>query len=184
MFRLTGIALILLSAVCLTLCFRLDKSEYKLFDTLVVISSISLITGICVIVLITNFTGRWINDRLNEKIWVENGSLYHLFFFSESGGVLMWTPGERASQTRIELDKIRDARHDPRSGRIELGGPIYCTVFQNYSGGITNGEKLLPSSYKHVLYDYTSPSLYDYLVGAGVEFKKETIKYSLFDRRA
>ncbi len=175
--------LLTLSIICFAVSFFVDERNFSLVDTLGFAFAVFLIIGVIMRAFVSAFTARWIKDRLNEQIWVQNGMLNQVFFFSVSGGWAFRRAGDRALQNIINLDSINDALYDPDSGRIELRGKSRAVLFQNYRSGIVQSDDQLSEKFYHVFYDYTSPGLYEYLLAHGVNFTKKNIEYSAFDRR-
>ena len=69
---------------------------------------------------------------------------------------------------------------------MELGGPVKEINYSKYKAGIIEEEhmlNLMQEKYSHVFYDYSVPSLHQFLVSCGVKFKEGPIEYSAFDRR-
>ena len=148
--------------------------------------SFLLITGVILLSLVGNFTSRHIKDRLNEILYVKDGKLHQVFRFSVSGGYLQRVAGDRATEQVFDLKTIKNAKYDPASGRMELGGPQKLIMYSNYDAGTIREEHMLniyEEKYSHVFYDYYIPGLYDYLLARGVKFEKGTISFSAFDRR-
>ena len=175
--------LLTLSIICFAGSFFVDERNFVLVDTLGFAFAVFLVIGVIMRAFVSAFTARWIKDRLNEQIWVQNGVLNQVFFFSVSGGFAYRIAGDRAVQNIIDLDSINDALYDPDSGRIELCGKSRAVLFLNYRKGIVKSNDQLSEKFYHVFYDYTSPNLYDYLLAHGVNFTKKNIEYSAFDRR-
>ena len=176
-------SLLILSAVCLAVSFMADERNFILVDGLGFAFAVFLVIGVIIRAFVSAFTVRWIKDRLNEQIWIQNGVLNQVFFFSVSGGWAHRVAGDRAIQNIIFLNSIKDALYDQNSGRIELCGVSRVIMYDNYRKGIIQSENQLSEKYYHVFYDYTSPSLYEYLLAHGVVFTKKNIEYSAFDRR-
>ena len=175
--------LLALSAMSLGLSLLMDDLSYAIRASLGVTFSLLLVIGVILRTFVTAFASRWIMDRLEEQIWVRDGVLNQLVFFSVSGGWANRIPGERASLNTIFLNSVKHALYDPDSGRIELCGVSRLTLYKDYGKKIIDSEHQLSEKYYHVFYDYTSPSLYDYLLAYGIKFEKGPIEYSAFDRR-
>ena len=182
----TGSGFILLSFAGFAFSFLIDPHNYFLVDTLIFTVSTFLIVGVILLSLVGNFTRRHIKDRLNESLYVKNGKLHHVSFYSVSGGYLQNVAGDRASEIVIDPKTIKTAKYDPVSGRMEIGGVQKLIIYSDYHAGKIKEEHMLniyEEKNLRVFYDYYNPGLYEYLEALGVKFKKETISFSAFDRR-
>lgn len=132
--------------------------------------------------LLLNLTSHWISDRLNERIWIEDGCLYHFIQTAFAAGLNYRHADERANLFVIDLSSIHDARYDSKSGRIEFKadgrGYHYADIFENR---IDQEWEL--KGFAAVFYNYTEPSLYTTLCDLGVQFKIETLDFKIRDAR-
>ncbi len=145
--------------------------------TLVLLDSTFLIISILARASVENLGSRWIGDRLNEKLWVQDGNLYHFLQKAFSSGFAYRMADERAYVHVIFLSSIKNAIYDPKSGRIEFNACGKGIIYKDYTKGIIEKEWPLTGLFTARFYDYTEPSLYEYLLAIGVEFEKTTIKY-------
>ncbi len=150
--------------------------------TLMLLNSTFLIISISARALVENLGSRWIGDRLNEKLWVQDGVLYHFIQKAFSSGFAYRMTDDSAIVYMIFLASIKNARYDPKSGRIEFNACGKGIAYKDYTRGIIEKEWPLTGIFTGIFYDYTEPSLYEYLLAIGVEFEKTTIKYK-FDGR-
>lgn len=131
---------------------------------------------------------RFMYDRYVESIWVDGGYLYH--FLRKA----VWKPYGRGHITRyvfppdayqfvIDIASIRNAKYDPKSKRMEFNGSIKCIYYDDYIQNSIQGEHSLSDTYFHYLYDFTNPSLYEYLTACGVKFEHCYIEFDITDKR-
>ncbi len=130
---------------------------------------------------------RFMQERYFEEIWVDGGYLYHYLRKA------IWMPKGRvidryefppdAYQFVIDIASIRNAKYDPKSRRMEFNGSIKCIYYDDYIQNSIQGEHSLSDTYFHYLYDFTEPSLYEYLTTCGVKFELCTIEFDITDKR-
>ena len=133
--------------------------------------------------LITNMSFHWIDDRLNERIWVEDGRLYQFIQMNFAGGLNYRSADERANLYIMDIDTIHNAKYDPKSGRIEFNALGEGIFYNDYQGGVIRDRWELKEDFVGIFYDYTEPSLYEYLKSVDVKFSEETIPFKIRDAR-
>ena len=160
--------------------FKVPITDYATFDTFAVIFSVSLVICVSFKALLQNLSSHWIQDRLNERIWIENGILYHFIQTTFAAG---WNYRNADSTARVyeyHLSSIRNPKYDPKSGRIEFNVDGKLVFYRNYNRGIIEYERQLNGK-PAVFYEYMEPSLYTYLANSGVKFSLETIDFKIRD---
>ena len=169
--RLLSIISLIISLTSGTVGILFIPSEkIELISILGILFSVCLVLFFICRSLIANMASHWIDDRLNERIWVEDGRLYQFIQMNFAGGLNYRSADERANLYIMDLDTIHNAKYDPKSGRIEfnaLGEGIFYNDYQ----------------FVAIFYDYTEPSLYEYLKSIGVKFSEETIPFKIRDAR-
>ena len=100
--------------------FFVPYERYTLAGVLGVLFSVCLVLFFVCRSLISNMSSHWIQDRLNERIWVEDGRLYQFIQMNFAGGLNYRSADERANMYIMDLDTIHNAKYDPKSGRIEF----------------------------------------------------------------
>ena len=83
----------------------------------------------------------------------------------------------------MDIDTIHNARHDPKSGRIEFNALGEGIFYDDYPAGVIRDRWELKEDFVGIFYDYTEPSLYEYLKSVGVKFSEETIQFRIRDAR-
>ena len=66
----------------------------------------------------------------------------------------------------MDLDTIHNAKYDPKSGRIEFNALGEGIFYNDYQAGVIRERWDLKEDFVAIFYDYTEPSLYEYLVFA------------------
>lgn len=182
--RLLSIVSFVISLVSGTIgIFLVPHEQIALVDILGALFSVCLITFFVCRALISNFTSHWIDDRLNEQIWIEDGKMYHFIQMNFAAGMNYRTADERAALYIIDLDTIHNAKHDPQSGRIEFNALGKGIFYSDYQSGAIKYQWDLKQDFVGIFYDYTKPSLYEYLKSIGVQFSQETITFRIRDAR-
>lgn len=148
-----------------------------------VIFSVFLILFVVFKALIANMASHWIDDRLNERIWIEDGKLYHFIQIAFAAGLNSRHADERATVYIIDLQSIRNAKYDQKSGRIEFNATGTGIDYADYQTNRIEQQWELYSDFTGIFYDYTNPSLYEYLKSIGITFKEETIDFKIRDGR-
>ena len=163
--------------------FFVPYENYMLAGVLGVLFSVCLVLSFVCRALISNMSSHWIDDRLNERIWVENGRLYHFIQMNFAGGLNYRTADERANLYIIDLGTVHNAKYDPKSGRIEFNAFGEGVFYDDYQAGVIRDRWRLEEDFVGIFYDYTDPSLYGYLKSIGVKFSEETIPFKIRDAR-
>ena len=140
--------------------FFVPYERYTLAGVLGVLFSVCLVLFFVCRSLISNMSSHWIEDRLNERIWVEDGRLYQLIQMNFAAGLNYRSADERANLYIMDLDTYND-----------------------YQAGVIRERWDLKEDFVAIFYDYTEPSLYEYLKSAGVKFSEETIPFKIRDAR-
>ena len=135
------------------------------------------ISAIAMMAIVSGLGSRWIDDRLNEKIWIKDGKMYHFLQKAFSSGLAYRTADESAILLIMELDSIKDALYDQKSGRLEFNASGKVIIYKDYKNEVIDKECELGEKFRAKFYDYALPSLYEYLISKGFTVKKCKIKY-------
>ena len=109
--------------------------------------------------------------------------MYHFIQMNFAAGMNYRTADERAVLYIIDLDTIHNAKYDPQSGRIEFNAFGEGIFYNDYQAGAIRERWNLEEDFVGIFYDYTEPSLYEYLKSIGVQFSQETIAFRIRDAR-
>lgn len=182
--RLLSIISLIISLTSGTVGILFIPSEkIELISILGILFSVCLVLFFICRSLIANMASHWIDDRLNERIWVEDGRLYQFIQMNFAGGLNYRSADERASLYIMDLDTIHNAKYDPKSGRIEFNALGEGIFYNDYQTGVIRERWDLKEDFVAIFYDYTEPSLYEYLKSIGVKFSEETIPFKIRDAR-
>ena len=182
--RLLSIISLIISLTSGTVGILFIPSEkIELISILGILFSVCLVLFFICRSLIANMASHWIDDRLNERIWVEDGRLYQFIQMNFAGGLNYRSADERANLYIMDLDTIHNAKYDPKSGRIEFNALGEGIFYNDYQTGVIRERWDLKEDFVAIFYDYTEPSLYEYLKSVGVKFSEETIPFKIRDAR-
>ena len=181
--QISIVSLIVALVSGITGIFLVPYERYVLAGVLGALFAVCLVLFFICRSLISNMSSHWIEDRLNERIWVEDGRLYQFIQMNFAGGLNYRTADERANLYIIDIDTIHNAKHDPKSGRIEFNALGKGIFYDDYQAGVVREQWSHKEDFVGIFYDYTEPSLYEYLKSAGVTFSEETIPFKIRDAR-
>ena len=162
--------------------FGVAYGEYSKTGICGLIFAISLIVFVITRALLSNFTSHWIMDRLNERLWIKDGILYHFIQTSFAAGINSRSADEKAYLFAMNINSIREAKVDEKSGRIEFRADGRGRHYSDYLNEIVDKEWTL-SNFPAVFYDYSEPSLRKTLEQEGVKFQAETLNFKIRDNR-
>ena len=135
--RLLSIISLIISLTSGTVGILFIPSEkIELISILGILFSVCLVLFFICRSLIANMASHWIDDRLNERIWVEDGRLYQFIQMNFAGGLNYRSADERANLYIMDLDTIHNAKYDPKSGRIEFNALGEGIFYNDYQTGI------------------------------------------------
>ena len=176
--RLLSIISLIISLTSGTVGILFIPSEkIELISILGILFSVCLVLFFICRSLIANMASHWIDDRLNERIWVEDGRLYQFIQMNFAGGLNYRSADERANLYIMDLDTIHNAKYDPKSGRIEFNALGEGIFYNDYQTGVIRERWDLKEDFVAIFYEY------EYLKSIGVKFSEETIPFKIRDAR-
>ena len=182
-FRCVALISLLISIVAFVIgIFGISYGEYAKTDICGCVFAISLTIYVIVKSLLSNLSSHLVTDRLNERIWIENGNLYHFIQTSFAAGINSWSADENGYLFAMDIASIREAKFDARSGRIEFKSDGKGKHYSDHLKGIVDKEWTL-NGFPAVFYDYTEPSLQKTLEAAGVTFENKILNFKICDDR-
>lgn len=161
--------------------FVVPVTDVIMRDVFATIFAVALVIYVTLKALLRNLSSHWIQDRLNERIWIENNTLYH---FVQTAFAAGWNFRHADSTARIyeyDLSTIRNPKYDPNSGRIEFNVDGKLIFYKNYNRNIIDYERQLHGK-PTVFYEYMEPSLYTYLTDRGIRFELTTLNFKIRDQ--
>lgn len=156
--------------------FIVANSDYDTISMYITVFSISLIGYVVTRSLLTKASSHWIQDRLNERVWIEGNQVYHFMQTSFAAGLNTYNADERAYLFVMDISSISNARYDDKSRRIEFVAEGNGFHYADYYKNIVDKEWPL-KRFEAIFYDAMNPSLYETLKKYGVEFEVGTIHY-------
>ncbi len=160
--------------------FWVPSDEYGMLFLLIAIFAVLLVGGFVIKGLLINFTSHWIQDRLNERMWIETDVVYHFVQIAFAAGLNCRNADASAYLYEYNIWSITDAKYDSKSGRIEFKADGKVTYYKNYYRKIVEKEREYRAM-PVVCYEYMTPSLYDYLVEQGIVFELTTLDFKVRD---
>jgi len=160
--------------------FVIPEDDYVMLFLFIIIYAVLLISYVIVKGLLMNLTSHWIQDRLNERLWIENGILYHFVQTAFAAGRNIRRADSTAWIFQYNLSTIRNAKYDPDSGRIEFNVDGKSVFYHNYYRNVIDSETPFHEA-PTIFYEYMKPSLYTYLKNEGVEFELKTLDFKIRD---
>ncbi len=124
----------------------------------VLIVSFGVIAFYCTCFYISNRTSKDLGERIDESLEIATGIILYSFRVRYHVGRMI---------IMIPFDDVESVTYDQRTRKLQFTGRISCTVMES-----DRAEKIydLNSSNlsEFVIYDYFSPSLYEYLTECGL----------------
>lgn len=161
--------------------FLVKDSNYELFNSCAIVFSVTLIGIVVTKSFLTKASSHWIQDRLNERVWIENNQMYHFMQTSFAAGLNTYNADERAYLFVMDISTIRNAKYDDKSGRIEFTVNGNGYHYSDYRRNLIDKDWLL-NGFEAVFYDAMQPSLFETLKNYGVKFQIGTINYKFTNR--
>lgn len=156
-------------------------TDYGKLTTMGFIFSATFVLAVMTEALIVNLTSHWIQDRLNEKLWMDADSLFHFQQVAFAAGLNARHADETGYTFIFSLESVRNVRYDAKSKRLEFiadgKGVHYSDVYR----GIVDREWPL-NGFEAVFYDYFEPNLKGVLEEMGESVEETTINsYRVLD---
>lgn len=179
---ISNVSLVISIASLIIGIFFVGYEKFILTGICSVSFAVFLIVCIIAKALLANLTSHWVDDRLNEKIWIEENVLNHFVQTSFAAGINTRHADERGYLFAIDISSIYDAKYDKDSKRIEFKANGHGYHYADVEKKSIDKDWLL-KGYNAVFYDYTEPSLYDVLKSRGIQFEITTLDFKIRDSR-
>ena len=142
--------------------------------------SISLITYVVIASLMYNFTSGWIQERLNEHMWIQGNVLHHFWQVSFAAGLNYRNADLSGTEFQLDLTTVREVLYDAKSGRVEFYVSGRQVLYDDFTTKrIRQICPLVNSKYKHVCYDYYDPGLVDVLKSQGIPCRETMMDFNI-----
>lgn len=161
--------------------FEISNDDYKKLELFGIIFVVSFIMAIILGTVVRNLTSHWIQDRLNEKLWMDEDSLYHFQQVAFAAGLNSRNADSTGYTFVLPFSSIRNVKYDKNSRRIEFLADGTGYHYSDVRRQIVDREWSL-NGYEAIFYDYFEPSLIDTLRDKGIPVEvRELNSYSVFD---
>lgn len=141
---------------------------------LIFVGAAALIIAAIAYGLLINMTSHWIYDRMNEKLKIRNGILYHTVQTNTGLGLNYGTTDLRAYAFAYTIDAMRNIKYDDKSGRIVFQANGTGFHYSDIRRQIIDSQWEL-RDYEAVFYDYYEPSLFETLKNYGLPIEITTM---------
>lgn len=182
-FRIVAWVLFAVAIISFVVGLHYDLTvNYVEFDRCAVAFAITLVLGVIAETLPFNFASHWIQDRLNDRMWMDNNTLYYFQQVAFAAGLNSRSADRTGYVFAYSIDSIRNVRYDEKSRRIEFEadgiGTHYSDVYRE-----TIDRQWPLKGCNAVFYDYFEPSLISVLEREGKSIERKTIEYSVWDNK-
>ena len=161
--------------------FFVSNNDYKRLELFGVLFAVFFILSIVSKAIIQNIASHWIQDRLNERLWIEDNVLYHFQQVAFAAGLNSRSADSTGYLFAFQLNSIRGIVYDEKSKRIEFLADGKGYHYSDVRRRIIDKEWPL-NGYEAVFYDYFEPSLIETLKNNGLDVEiKELNDFSIFD---
>ena len=100
--------------------FRISNDDYKKLELFGIIFVLSFIMAIILGAVVKNLASHWIQDRLNEKLWMDENALYHFQQVAFAAGLNSRNADSTGYTFVLPFSSIRNVKYDEKSKRIEF----------------------------------------------------------------
>lgn len=182
--RILTLLLFIVSAISFGVgILGISNSDYEKLEFFGIIFSISFIGAIILKAFMENLASHWIQDRLNEKLWMDDNTLYHFQQVAFAAGLNARSADSTGYTFALLLNSIRNVRFDEKSKRIEFLADGEGYHYSDVHKQVIDQEWAL-NGYEAVFYDYFEPSLIEILKQQGIKVETSELNdYSVFDNR-
>lgn len=161
--------------------FVIDNNDYNKLKLFGIVFAVTFIIAIILSAVVNNLASHWIQDRLNEKLWMDENALYHFQQVAFAAGLNSRNADSTGYTFKMSFSSIRNVKYDEKSKRIEFLADGMGYHYSDVSRQIVDREWPL-NEYKAIFYDYYEPSLIETLKSQGIKVEtRELNSFSVFD---
>ena len=161
--------------------FLISNNDYEKLEIFGIVFVVTFILAIILSAVVKNLASHWIQDRLNEKLWMDENALYHFQQVAFAAGLNSRNADSTGYTFVMPLSSIRNVKYDERSRRIEFLADGTGYHYSDVRKQIVDREWPL-NEYEAIFYDYFEPSLIDTLKTKGINVEvRELNPYSVFN---
>ncbi len=161
--------------------FVIADNDYEKLKIYGIVFVVTFIIAIILSTVVKNLASHWIQDRLNEKLWMDDSALYHFQQVAFAAGLNSRNVDSTGYTFVMPFSSIRNVRYDENSRRIEFLADGTGYHYSDVRKKIIDREWPL-NGYEAIFYDYFEPSLIDILKTKGINVDaRELNSYSVFN---
>lgn len=161
--------------------FLISNNDYEKLEIFGIVFVVTFILAIILSAVVKNLASHWIQDRLNEKLWMDDNALYHFQQVAFAAGLNSRNADSTGYTFVMPLSSIRNVKYDERSRRIEFLADGTGYHYSDVRKQIVDREWPL-NEYEAIFYDYFELSLIDTLKTKGINVEvRELNSYSVFN---
>lgn len=161
--------------------FVISNNDYEKLQIFGIIFVVTFIIAIILSTVVKNLASHWIQDRLNEKLWMDENALYHFQQVAFAAGLNSRNADSTGYAFVMPFSSIRNVKYDEKSRRIEFLADGTGCNYSDVRKQIVDREWSL-NGYEAIFYDYFEPSLIGTLKSKGINVEvKELNSYSVFN---
>ena len=161
--------------------FVIPDNDHEKLEIFGIVFAVTFIIAIMLSAVVINLASHWIQDRLNEKLWMDENALYHFQQVAFAAGLNSRNTDSTGYLFVLPLSSIRNVKYDEKSRRIEFLADGTGYSYSDVRKQIVDREWPL-NGYEAIFYDYFEPSLIDTLKSKGINVEAgELNSYSVFN---
>ena len=100
--------------------FVISNNDYEKLQIFGIIFVVTFIIAIILSTVVKNLASHWIQDRLNEKLWMDENALYHFQQVAFAAGLNSRNADSTGYAFVMPFSSIRNVKYDEKSRRIEF----------------------------------------------------------------
>lgn len=161
--------------------FVISNNDYEKLQIFGIIFVVTFIIAIILSTVVKNLASHWIQDRLNEKLWMDENALYHFQQVAFAAGLNSRNADSTGYTFVMPFSSIRNVKYDVKSRLIEFLTDGTGYHYSDVRKQIVDREWPL-NEYEAIFYDYFEPSLIEILKSKDINVEaKELNSYSVFN---
>ena len=161
--------------------FVISNKNYEKLQISGIIFVVTFIIAIILSAVVKNLASHWIQDRLNEKLWMDENALYHFQQVAFAAGLNSRNADSTGYTFAMPFSSIKNVKYDEKSRRIEFLADGTGYHYSDVRKQIVDREWPL-NGYEAIFYDYFEPSLIETLKSKGINVEtRELNSYSVFN---
>lgn len=161
--------------------FVISNNDYENLEIFGIVFVVTFLIALILSTVVKNLASHWIQDRLNEKLWMDEKTLYHFQQVAFAAGLNSRNADSTGYTFAMSLSSIRNVKYDEKSRRIEFLADGTGYHYSDVRKQIVDREWPL-NGYEAIFYDYFEPSLIETLKSKAINVEvRELNSYSVFN---